>query len=114
MKSCLMPTRLSTPAARSAAIVLEEHLSPADWKWLQRVFDQSEDGRTRVSVCVPAGGQLSAFTSFSSRFNRADEEQKIQQKLVADSRKRSAPDQRFCWFEGFDSLSARVDRALEP
>jgi len=87
---------------------LTEHVSAEDYKRLDRllgVFPNEPQGRARLSDClarVATGGkvedQLASFRAFRQRLARGAKASGLGWTLEVDSKKRSEPADRECWF----------------
>src|SRR5262249_36871801 len=96
---------------------LREELGTSDRRRLEQMLGLVTGERIRLADCfgvlfpdVDPDKALKSFTNFRSRFNQLAEDNGIEVCLVADSRKRSSPAERFCWFEGADPAIGQAAR----
>jgi hypothetical protein len=92
----------------------------SDRKRLEQILDLATTERIGLGDCLttlfpgtdPADA-LKAFTNLRGRFNQIAEEKAVEIQFVADSKKRDAPPDRFCWFEGADPAVALAKQFSE-
>jgi WD40 repeat protein len=99
---------------------LQRHVSDADRERLEgtlRLLGEAQELRLdrALHALFPdrdVQDQLQNFRLFRSRLAAAAEETGIALRLEVDTRKRSTPNKRLCWFEGEDVADAEVGRLV--
>ncbi len=104
-------TRLGQAAARHLLDQLGDELGRADQRRLEQLLERPLDPDPRIrlsealSILYPEQSREAGLTSFRQLRNRvqaAAKEAGVPFALAADTRTRSAPEDRWCWFEGED------------
>src|SRR6185295_355927 len=102
--------RLGRDAAKLLLDQLGDELGRADQKRLETLLERiGTDGRIRLSEALSAlypdqerEAALTSFRQLRSRAQAAAKEAGVAFALAADTRTRSEPEDRWCWFEGGD------------
>jgi WD40 repeat protein len=115
-----MPPRppLSQPQAERALKAAEAELGEPDRRRLEALLRLiGEDGCIRLSAALEelfpefsAGAALTRFRQLRARLRQAAEAAGVDLALTVDSRKRSPPQERRCWFMGESRAAAEVER----
>ena len=108
---------LPQQATQRAIPKLETETGKTDQDRLNKLLPLMQpDGRIRLSEALdalfPASKRvaaLTAFRQFRARVNAAAKTAAIELSLEADTQTRTAPDERWCWFEGADNA---IDGAI--
>lgn len=102
-----MKARMTSAHVGALRERLEEHLRMADARRFGQLLELLKDDRLRLSDVLNAfyprterDTQLKQLRNFRTELNRAFVQASLDVAFVVDTRKRSTPEERFCWFEG--------------
>jgi WD40 repeat protein len=102
-----MKARMTSAHVAALREQVEEHLRMADARRFGQLLELFAGDRLRLSDVLKSfyprmerDTQLSQLRNFRTELNRAFRDAKLDVAFVVDTRKRSAPEERFCWFEG--------------